>query len=98
MRSIKPLGDQVLVELIEDAKQTAGGIVIPDSVTVLGSVKRGRVIELGEYPFADDRKNRRPWPIKLGEFVLVRNGIDVKIGVWSCQLVKREDVIATFEE
>ena len=51
---IKPLGDRVVIELVEQEETTASGIVLPDSAKEkpqegrVGAVGSGRVTENGE--------------------------------------------------
>ena len=40
---IRPLGDRVLVEPIEEKEQTVGGIIIPDSAKDLGTQKEQKI-------------------------------------------------------
>ena len=62
---LKPLGDRVIIELVESEEKTASGIVLPDSakekpqegkIVAAGS---GRVLESGER-VALEVKHRRP--------------------------------------
>lgn len=99
MLSLRPVGDQVLVELVEDVKISTGGIHIPENASVTNrGCTRVVITELGDFPYADARGVRK-WPFKVGDFALVRNGsgIDVKVAEHNCQLVKCQDVVAIVE-
>ena len=43
--NLKPLGDKVVVEVIEESQTTASGIVLPD--TAQGKSQRGKVLAVG---------------------------------------------------
>ena len=67
MANITPLGDKVVVELIEAEDKTAGGIILPDSAkkkpqtgTVVAA-GNGRVLDTGE---------RNALTVKAGDTVL----------------------------
>jgi len=51
---IKPLGDRVVIELVEQEEKTASGIVLPDSAQekpqegIIAAVGAGRVTDNGE--------------------------------------------------
>ena len=59
---VKPLGDRVLVERLEDdVQKTAGGIIIPD--TAKEKPQRGRIVAAGPGKVTDDGK-RIPMEVK----------------------------------
>ena len=43
--SIRPLGDNLVIEIIDDAEQTSGGIFIPDSAKE--KPQKGKVVAIG---------------------------------------------------
>jgi len=72
---LEPLGNFIVVEPIEKPKETASGIVIPDSAQKPASLL-GTVIAVGpgEYnPTAATVMNeRKPISVKVGDKVLIR--------------------------
>jgi chaperonin GroES len=66
--SIKPLGDRVLVQLVEDAEQTVGGIIIPDSAKE--KPQQARVVALGTGKL-DEANKPLPFNVKEGDIVII---------------------------
>ena len=50
--SLKPLGDKVIVEVIDEPQQTAGGILLPD--TAKEKSQRGKVLAVGTGKMLDN--------------------------------------------
>lgn len=72
MKIPRPVNDQLIVELLKPANETAGGIQLPDSSIAEGDVRRGKVIAAGpgrisEYtPLPDqDLKSPNYGPVQL---------------------------------
>ena len=91
---IRPLGDRVLVEPIEEKEQTVGGIIIPDSAKE--KPMQGKVVAVGP-----GRKNDKgeivPMEVKVGDVVLYGkySGTEVTVDGENYLIVKEPDVIAT---
>ena len=95
--SIKPLGDRVLVEFLEDQKeQRKGGIIIPDAAKE--KPQEGRVIEVGPGKLTDDGK-RIQMNVKKGQRVLMPKygGTEIKLEDKEYQIVREEDILAIIE-
>lgn len=75
--AIRPLGDKVLVQRIEAATKTAGGIVLPDSAKEKPA--EGNVIAVGEGRLLEDGK-RKAFTVKAGDRILFTSyaGTEVK--------------------
>lgn len=91
--NVKPLGDRVIVEAVEEKEQKKGGIIIPDSakekptegvVRALGSGKR------------DDSGNVLPFEVKVGDRVLISKygGTEIKIDGREYKLLNSDDILA----
>jgi len=65
--NIKPLGDRVLIKLLESEEVTKSGIVIPD--TAKEKPQEGEVLAVGPGRLLDDGK-RSPMEVKAGDIVL----------------------------
>ena len=65
--NIKPLGDRVLIKLIESEEITKGGIYIPD--TAKEKPQEGEIVAVGPGKILDDGK-RAPMEVKVGDIVL----------------------------
>jgi len=51
---IKPLGDRVVIELVEQEEKTASGIVLPDSAQE--KPQEGKVVAVGSGAIVDGKK------------------------------------------
>lgn len=95
--NIKPLGDRLVVEAIEQEDKTAGGIIIPDSAKE--KPKQGKVLAVG--PGAKDESGKRiAMDVEVGDIVLFTQwaGSDVKIDGKEYKVLKESDVIGTIEQ
>jgi chaperonin GroES len=95
MAKIRPLGDRVLVEPIEEKEQTKGGIIIPDNAKE--KPMEGKVVAIGKK--RDDDGKEVPFDVKVGDKVLLPKygGTEVKIGGKTLQLVREEDLLGVIE-
>jgi len=64
---IKPLGDRVLVQVLEAEGKTKGGIVLPDSVQE--KPQEAKVIAVGQGKVLDSGKVQSP-EVKVGDKVM----------------------------
>ena len=94
--NIKPLGDRVLVEPIEEKEVKKGGIIIPD--TAKEKPQEGKVIAVGTGK-RDEKGNLIPLTVKKGDRVLMPKygGTEVKIDDKEYQIVREEDILAIIE-
>jgi chaperonin GroES len=67
MSNIKPLGDKVVVELVEQEEKTASGLYLPD--TAKKKPQSGRVIAVGNGRILDNGE-RNTLSVKVGDKVL----------------------------
>jgi len=93
---IRPLGDRVLVEPIEEAEQKVGGIIIPDSAKE--KPMQGKVIAVGKKTDKDGKE--QPFDVKAGDTVLLPKygGTEVKLDGKKLQLVREEDLLGVLEK
>ena len=93
---IRPLGDRVLVEPIEEKEQTVGGIIIPDSAKE--KPMQGKVIAVGKK--ADKDGKVIAFDVKAGDTVLLPKygGTEVKLDGKKLQLVREEDLLGVLEK
>ncbi|MCE2926514.1 MAG: co-chaperone GroES [Rickettsiales bacterium] len=94
--NIKPLGDRIVVEALEQEDKTAGGIIIPD--TAKEKPKQGKVLAVG--PGAKDENGKRiPMDVEVGDIVLFTQwaGSDIKVDGKEYKVLKESDVIGTIE-
>jgi len=90
---IKPLGDRVLVEAIEEKEQIKDGIVIPDSAKE--KPQEAKIIALGTGKTDDDGK-KVPFEVKVGETVLTSKygGTDIKLNGNEYKILSSSDILA----
>jgi chaperonin GroES len=90
---IKPLGDRVLVEPVEEKEQKKGGIIIPD--TAKEKPMESKVVALGTGK-KDDDGNVIPFEVKKGDIVLTSKygGTDVKIDDQEYKILSSDDILA----
>jgi len=95
MAKIRPLGDRVLVEPIEEKEQTKGGIIIPDNAKE--KPMEGKVVAIGKK--RDEDGKEIAFDVKVGDKVLLPKygGTEVKIGNKTLQLVREEDLLGVIE-
>jgi len=94
--NIKPLGDRVLVEPVEEKETKKGGIIIPD--TAKEKPQEGIVRALGTGKL-DDEGKRIPFEVKVGDRVLVSKygGTEVKLDGKEYKLMSSDDLLAILE-
>jgi len=94
--TLKPLGDRVVVEPIEQEEVTSGGIVLPE--TAKEKPQQGFVKAVG--PGARDEKgNRIPLDVKVGDRVLFAKyaGSEFKVEGKKLLILRESDIMAIVE-
>jgi len=91
--NVKPLGDRVLVEQVEEKEVKKGGIIIPDSAKEKPSEGVIRALGTGK---KDDDGKLVPFEVKVGDRVLVSKygGTEVKIDGKEYKIFNSDDLIA----
>ncbi len=94
--TIRPLGDKIVIKVIEDAEQTSGGIFIPDSAKEKS--QKGEVIAVGTGKMTE-KGEREPMDVKVGEIVLFAKyaGTDVKVSDETLKIMSVSDVLGVIE-
>ena len=93
---IRPLADKVLVERLEAATTTAGGIVLPDSAKE--KPQRGKIVNLGTGKLLDDGTYQK-LQVKKGDTVLFTSyaGTEIKAGGKEYMIMEESDILAIIE-
>jgi len=93
---IRPLYDRIIVKRVEQQKQTASGIVIPD--TAGEKPEQGEVIAVGSGRLLQDG-SVRPLQVKPGEKILFGKyaGQTVKLDDQELLVLREEDVLGVIE-
>ncbi len=94
--NVKPLGDRVLVEPVEEKEVKKGGIIIPD--TAKEKPMEGIVIALGTGKTDDDGK-KVPFEVKKGDRVLISKygGTEIKLDGKDYKILNTDDLLAVLE-
>ena len=89
---LKPLGDRVIVEVLEEEETTISGIVLPD--TAKEKPQRGRVLAVGPGKYEDGKLV--PLDVVDGDEVIFSKygGTEVKVGVDEYLILRESDVLA----
>ena len=96
MAKLKPLGDRMVVEPIEQEETTAGGILLPE--TAKEKPQEGKVIAVGPGRI-DDSGNRVKMEVKEGDRVLYAKyaGTEIKLEDKKVLILKESDILALVE-
>ena len=91
--NVKPLGDRVLVEAVEEKEVKKGGIIIPDSAKEKPQEGIVRVLGTGKL---DDEGKRIAFEVKVGDRVLVSKygGTEIKIDGKEYKIFNADDLVA----
>ena len=91
--NIKPIGDRILVEAVEEKEVKKGGIIIPD--TAKEKPQESYVRALGTGKTNDDGK-KLPFEVKVGDRVLTSKygGTDIKLDGKEYKIVSTDDILA----
>lgn len=91
--SLKPLGNRVVVEPLEQEEMTAGGIVLPE--TAKEKPQKGKVLSTGPGDRDEDGK-RIPMDLNVGDTVLFAkySGTEIKMDGKKLLILRESDVLA----
>ena len=91
--NIKPLGDRVVVEPIEQEQTTASGIILPE--TAKEKPQEGKILAAGPGR-RDDEGKRIEMDVAVGDSVLFAKyaGTEVKLGDKKMLILKESDILA----
>lgn len=94
--TFRPLHDRVVVRRTDDEQTTAGGIIIPDTVTE--KPQQGEVIAVGPGARGEDNE-RLPLDVKPGDRVLFGkwSGTEVKVDGEELLIMKESDIFGVIE-
>jgi len=90
--AIKPLGDRVLIEVMEEELQKQGALYIPD--TAKEKPQQGKVVAVGKGKY--ENGNLVPVDVKEGDVVLYGKyaGTEVKHSGKEYLIVRENDILA----
>jgi chaperonin GroES len=90
---LQPLGDRLIVEVLEEEEMTISGIVLPD--TAKEKPQRGRVLAVGPGSRNEDGEHV-PMDVAEGDEVVFSKygGTEIKLGVDDVLILRESDVLA----
>jgi chaperonin GroES len=91
--NLQPLGDRLIVEVLDEEESTASGIVLPD--TAKEKPQRGRVLAVG--PGARDENGKRiEMDVSESDEVIFSKygGTEIKLGADEVLILRESDVLA----
>ena len=93
MANLKPLGDKVVVQLMEQEEKTASGIYLPDSAKK--KPQEGKVISVGNGRVLDSGE-RNTLSVKVGDRVLFSKygGTDIEVEGKDVKVLRESDILA----
>ena len=92
--NLKPLGDRLIVEILEEEETTASGIVLPD--TAKEKPQRGRVLAVGPGERSEHTGELIPMDVAQGDEIIFSKygGTEVKVGADDVLILRQTDVLA----
>jgi len=92
--NLKPLGDRLIVQAIDEEETTTSGIVLPD--TAKEKPQKGKVVAVGDGAWDEDGEKRIPLDVATGDEVLYSKygGTEVKIDGDDLLVLRESDVLA----
>ena len=94
--NVKPLGDRVLVEPVEEKETKKGGIIIPD--TAKEKPMEGVIRALGTGK-TDDNGKKVPFEVKVNDRVLISKygGTEIKVDGKEYKILGADDILAILD-
>jgi chaperonin GroES len=91
--NLQPLGDRLIVEVLEEEESTVSGIVLPD--TAREKPQRGRVLAVGPGS-RDESGNFVAMDLEEGDEIVFSKygGTEIKVGVDEYLILRESDVLA----
>jgi len=91
--NVQPLGDRLIVEVLDEEETTVGGIVLPD--TAKEKPQRGRVLAVGPGS-RDDNGEFVPMDLAEGDEIVFSKygGTEIRIGTDDVLILRESDVLA----
>jgi chaperonin GroES len=95
--SLKPLGNRVVVEPLEQEEVTAGGIVLPE--TAKEKPQKGTILAVGPGDRDEDGK-RIPLDVSVGDTILFAkySGTEIKVDGKKLLILRESDILAIVTE
>jgi len=95
--NLRPLGDRLVVEHVEQSEKTAGGVFLPD--TAKEKPQEGRVLAVGSGRTLDNG-NKLAMDVKVGDKIIYSkySGSEIKLDGKDYLIISEKDVLAVFTD
>ncbi len=95
--NLRPLGDRLVVEHVEQAEKTSGGVFLPD--TAKEKPQEGTVLAIGSGRTLDNG-NKLSMDVKVGDRIIYSkySGSEIKIEGKDYLIISEKDVLAVFTD
>jgi chaperonin GroES len=95
--NIKPLGERVVIKVLESEEKTKSGILLPD--TAKEKPQMGKIIAVGPGKVLDNGQKMAP-EVKVGDKVLFAKyaGTEVKLDEEEYTVLKESDILAVIND
>src|SRR5690348_15298480 len=92
--NLQPLGDRLIVEVLEEDETTASGIVLPD--TAREKPQRGRVLAVGPGQRSEQSGALIPMDVAVGDEIVFSKygGTELRTGGEDLLILRQSDVLA----
>jgi chaperonin GroES len=91
--NLQPLGDRLIVEVLEEEETTSSGIVLPD--TAKEKPQRGKVLAVGPGPRDEDGKYIKMDVAEGDEVIFSKyGGTEIRVGTDEVLILRESDVLA----
>jgi chaperonin GroES len=90
---LQPLGDRLIVEVLEEEERTVSGIVLPD--TAREKPQRGKVLAVGPGPRDEDGEYIK-MDVEVDDEIIFSKygGTEIKLGTDEILILRESDVLA----
>ena len=92
--NLQPLGDRLIVEVLEEEETTVSGIVLPD--TAREKPQRGKILAVGPGPRNDETGEYIKMDVEEGDEIIFSKygGTEIKLGADDVLILRESDVLA----
>ena len=92
--NLQPLGDRLIVEVLDEEEETVSGIVLPD--TAREKPQRGKVLAVGPGARSQETAEYIPMEVADGDEVVFSKygGTEIKLGTDEVLILRESDVLA----
>ena len=94
--ALRPLGDKVVVAIVEAEEKTKGGIILPD--TAKEERAEGKIVAVGKGKMKDDG-TIIPLEVKIGDIVLFGKyaGDEILVDSKKHKIIRESEILAVVE-